>query len=192
MQAPHTQSPTPALTFAQRFSATRRGARLARLLAAHRLTEWGHPYGTETHDTVVLVVAELAANSVLHGRVPGRDFALSLSCDAGRGVIRIEVTDTHPALPVRRAPGADETPLANPQRRPIGFSVPEKRPESGVSLGLPSHSAIPRRCVRPQPPDEDGGRGLVLVDALAADWGVLDRPGPGKTVWAECATGVRG
>ncbi|MET9580009.1 ATP-binding protein [Streptomyces massasporeus] len=142
MQAPRTQAPTPVLTFAQRFSATRRGARLARLLAAHQLTEWGHPYGTEAHDTVVLVVAELAANTVLHGRVPGRDFALSLSCEADRGMLRIELTDTHPALPARKAPD----------------------------------------------PDEDAGRGLLLVDALAADWGVRDRLGPGKTVWAECAT----
>ncbi|MGW5214856.1 ATP-binding protein [Streptomyces sp. NPDC004051] len=143
MSVPHTQSPTPARTFAQRFSATRRGARLARLLAAHQFTEWGHPHGTEAHDTAVLVVAELTANAVLHGRVPGRDFALSLSHDEGRGVVRIEVTDTHPARPARLAPGTDE----------------------------------------------DGGRGLLLVDALAADWGVHDRLGPGKTVWAECALG---
>ncbi|WP_234538772.1 ATP-binding protein [Streptomyces shenzhenensis] len=141
MQAPRTQSPTPVRTFTQRFSATRRGARLARLLATHQLTEWGHPPGTEAYDTVAVVVAELAANSVLHGRVPGRDFALSLSHDESRGVVRIEVTDTHPAQPARLAPG----------------------------------------------PAEDGGRGLVLVDALAADWGVRDRLGPGKTVWAECA-----
>ncbi|MFE7984008.1 ATP-binding protein [Streptomyces cellulosae] len=66
------------------------------MLAAHQLTEWGHPHGTEAHDTVVLVVAELAANAVLHGRVPGRDFTLSLSHDDGRRVIRVEVTDTHP------------------------------------------------------------------------------------------------
>ncbi|PWI10609.1 hypothetical protein DIZ27_11225 [Streptomyces sp. NWU339] len=142
MSAPRTQSSAPAATFTQRFSATRRGARLARLLAAHQLTEWGHPHGTEAHDTVVLIVAELAANAVLHGRVPGRDFALSLSYDAGQGTVRIEVADTHPALPTRKAPDSDE----------------------------------------------DGGRGLVLVDALATAWGVCDRPGPGKTVWAECAT----
>lgn len=143
MQAPRTQSPTPVRTFTQRFSATRRGARLARLLAAHQLTEWGHPHGTEAHDTVVLIVAELAANAVLHGRVPGRDFALSLSHDENRRVVLTEVTDTHPALPARKVPDADA--------------------------------------------DGDGGRGLVLVDALAADWGVRDRLGPGKTVWAECA-----
>ncbi|MFJ2304650.1 ATP-binding protein [Streptomyces sp. NPDC087787] len=141
MPALNHESTTPTRTFAQRFSATRRGARLARLLAAHQLTEWGRPHGTEGHDTVVLVVAELAANAVLHGRVPGRDFALALFLEEGRDVVRIEVTDTHPARPARMAPG----------------------------------------------PDQDGGRGLVLVDALAADWGVRDRLGPGKTVWAECA-----
>ncbi|GGS63820.1 ATP-binding protein [Streptomyces griseoviridis] len=129
----------------QRFSATRRGARLARLLAAHQLTAWGYPHGTEGHDTVVLVVAELAANAALHGRVPGRDFALSLAHDPDRGVVRIEVSDTHPALPARLAPA----------------------------------------------PDQAGGRGLLLVEALAVDWGVRDRLGPGKTVWAECAVSVR-
>ncbi|MFF4824561.1 ATP-binding protein [Streptomyces sp. NPDC001312] len=141
MPALSRQSTTSMRTFTQRFSATRRGARLARLLAAHQLTEWGHPRGTEAHDSVVLVVAELAANAVLHGRVPGRDFALALSFEEGRDVVRIEVTDTHPALPARMTPG----------------------------------------------PDESGGRGLVLVDALTVDWGLRDRLGPGKTVWAECA-----
>ncbi|MBZ4018916.1 ATP-binding protein [Streptomyces purpurogeneiscleroticus] len=33
--------------------------------------------------------------------------------------------------------------------------------------------------------DADGGRGLALVAAVADDWGVEDRTGPGKTVWAQ-------
>ncbi|MGP2440189.1 ATP-binding protein [Streptomyces sp. JW3] len=34
-------------------------------------------------------------------------------------------------------------------------------------------------------PDAESGRGLLLVAALADDWGVTDRRGgPGKTVWA--------
>jgi anti-sigma regulatory factor (Ser/Thr protein kinase) len=34
--------------------------------------------------------------------------------------------------------------------------------------------------------DDESGRGLTLVTALAADWGVLPRPhGIGKTVWYE-------
>lgn len=33
-------------------------------------------------------------------------------------------------------------------------------------------------------PDDEGGRGLVLVQALAVDFGVRDRAVIGKTVWA--------
>ncbi|MFI2783088.1 ATP-binding protein [Streptomyces sp. ALB3] len=141
MPAPDTQSPVAPRVFVQRFSATRRGARLARLLAALQLVEWGLPHGTDDHDAVTIVVAELAANAVLHGRAPGRDFALLLRREDDRGVIRVEVSDTHPARPARVEPASDA----------------------------------------------EHGRGLVLVDALAARWGVHDRLGPGKTVWAECA-----
>ncbi|MEU1302257.1 ATP-binding protein [Streptomyces shenzhenensis] len=41
-----------------------------------------------------------------------------------------------------------------------------------------------------QPPlDGEGGRGLLLVDAVADKWGVQPRPGGGKTVWFECSAG---
>jgi anti-sigma regulatory factor (Ser/Thr protein kinase) len=36
-------------------------------------------------------------------------------------------------------------------------------------------------------PDADGGRGLPLVEAVAHRWGVDERTGPGKTVWAQTA-----
>ncbi|MFE4417419.1 ATP-binding protein [Streptomyces sp. NPDC056817] len=40
-------------------------------------------------------------------------------------------------------------------------------------------------------PDGESGRGLLLVEALADDWGVVPRPaGPGKTVWVEYACPV--
>ncbi|MPY64955.1 ATP-binding protein [Streptomyces spongiae] len=39
--------------------------------------------------------------------------------------------------------------------------------------------------VRPAQPLDESGRGLVLVDALADRWEVLDRDPPGKTVRAE-------
>jgi hypothetical protein len=35
--------------------------------------------------------------------------------------------------------------------------------------------------------DDEGGRGLALVDALATRWGV-DADGAGKSVWFEVAT----
>lgn len=140
-------SPQPLLTvrvFTQRLSATPRGARLARHLALHQLQAWGIPYGAEVSDTVAMIVGELAANAVTHGRVPGRDFELRLSFPPGS--VRVEVTDTR----------------GGPCPRPSG------------------PGAVPEPC-----PLDEGGRGLFLVDALAARWEVVDREPPGKTVRAE-------
>ncbi|POX48631.1 ATP-binding protein [Streptomyces sp. Ru72] len=73
--------------FSVLLSSTPRGARLARLLATEQLRTWGLPLEAPGH-----VVAELAANAVTHGRVPGRDFRLMLYVVAD--TLRIEVTDT--------------------------------------------------------------------------------------------------
>jgi hypothetical protein len=40
----------------------------------------------------------------------------------------------------------------------------------------------------PPAPESESGRGLLIVAALAACWGVTDNaPAPGKTVWAQVA-----
>jgi serine/threonine-protein kinase RsbW len=39
----------------------------------------------------------------------------------------------------------------------------------------------------PREPDEHGGRGVLILNALASRWGVLGHPGTGKTVWFELA-----
>ncbi|MGP9020147.1 ATP-binding protein [Streptomyces sp. BR1] len=90
--------------FRRRLSATRRGARLARLLAVQQLHEWGVPRRGDASDTAALLVAELASNAVLHARVPGRDFELGLALQ--EGVLRIEVTDARGdrRLPVGTSP----------------------------------------------------------------------------------------
>ncbi|MFB7916263.1 ATP-binding protein [Streptomyces sp. NPDC056061] len=81
--------------FRVQLSSTRRGARLARALAVQQLTEWcGLPYDSEPARTVALVTAELASNAITHGRLPGRDFRLTLLLLPG--AVRIEVTDTRP------------------------------------------------------------------------------------------------
>ncbi|MFC8243647.1 ATP-binding protein [Streptomyces chartreusis] len=82
--------PLAALT--QRLSATPRGARLARHLTLNQLQVWGIPYDSDVSEAVAVIVAELAANAVTHGRVPGRDFELRLSLPTGS--VRIEVSDT--------------------------------------------------------------------------------------------------
>ncbi|KUO12462.1 serine/threonine protein kinase [Streptomyces sp. DSM 15324] len=131
-----------------RFSSTPRGARLARHLAAVRLDAWGIPYGTDPHDAIVLIVAELTANAVRHGHVPGRDFHLRLHTPPDGATVRVEVTDTRAERHPRR----------------------------------PRHAHHPHG-------EEEAGRGLVLVSHLATRWDWHPRPdGPGKTVWAECAT----
>ncbi|MGC9437760.1 ATP-binding protein [Streptomyces sp. WG5] len=90
------RSPSPA-PFRQRFSSTRRGAHLARLLAVQQLVDWGWARGGERLEAAELVVGELAANAVTHGRVPGRDFLLTMTVGAFSescsGVLRVEVAD---------------------------------------------------------------------------------------------------
>ncbi|ATL31591.1 ATP-binding protein [Streptomyces formicae] len=139
------QPAAPAREVTERLSSTPRGARLARRLARYHLDGWGIPYDSEPSNAAEVIVAELAANAVTHGRVPGRDFELRLTLHAD--TLRVEVSDT-------RA---------------------ESRP--------------PREPERPAP-DGESGRGLVIVAALAAEWGVTERP-VGKTVWAELALNVQ-
>jgi anti-sigma regulatory factor (Ser/Thr protein kinase) len=38
----------------------------------------------------------------------------------------------------------------------------------------------------PGQPESETGRGLLVVEVMADRWGVCEREGPGKTVWAEC------
>ncbi|MEV0124901.1 ATP-binding protein [Streptomyces sp. NPDC050703] len=89
-------------TFTQRFSSTRRGARLARLLAAEQFRTWPVPPGVA--DRAEQIVAELAANAALHGSLQGRDFRLGLVLDPVAGTLRVAVTDARgersPALSV--------------------------------------------------------------------------------------------
>ncbi|MEU7551662.1 ATP-binding protein [Streptomyces sp. NPDC044571] len=93
MTAPATPTQTPVRTFTQRFSSTRRGARLARQLALVELHGWGVPERTVLSDHAGLVVAELAANAVSHGPVPGRDFELRMTLFPEADALRIEVSD---------------------------------------------------------------------------------------------------
>ncbi|MEU2077633.1 ATP-binding protein [Streptomyces sp. NPDC013489] len=144
MSSPQTrEAPVTVRVFTQRFSSTPRGARLARRLALHQLDRWKIPYGSGVSDAAALLVAELAANAVTHGRVPGRDFELTLSYTPGLR-LRIDVSDTRG----------------------------ERRPTAAVPGLL-----------------DEGGRGLLLVEALASRWSVLDRVPVGKTVRAELDLG---
>ncbi|WP_405643784.1 ATP-binding protein [Streptomyces sp. NBC_00019] len=110
MTAPPTPPhPVTVRTFVQRLSPTPRAARLARHLALNQLHTWGIPYGSDASDSVAAIVAELAANAVAHGRVPGRDFELRLALVTGS--VRVEVTDTRAE---RRPPAPDAVRMPGP------------------------------------------------------------------------------
>ncbi|WTW91590.1 ATP-binding protein [Streptomyces canus] len=85
------------------FASSPRGARLARQVAVRHLEEWGYPLASDASYAAALVVAELAANAVRHGRVPGRDFGLRLDLDSAAGLVRVEVAD---AASAKRPPAA--------------------------------------------------------------------------------------
>lgn len=102
--------------FAMTFTSTPRGARLARRLVSHRLDAWGFPYDSDVNETLTLIVSELAANAVTHGRVPGRDFRLSLTLTAARDRVCVEVTDTRGDRVPPARPCAPENPEAEAGR----------------------------------------------------------------------------
>jgi len=77
----------PIHNFTVSLSPTPHGAHLARLFATEQLLTWELPLDPAEH-----IVAELAANAATHGRVPGRNFCLTLYVVGG--TLRIEVTDT--------------------------------------------------------------------------------------------------
>ncbi|MEU6535789.1 ATP-binding protein [Streptomyces sp. NPDC047000] len=81
----------------ERFTSSPRGARLARQAAVRQMDVWGHAPESDASCTVALVVAELAANAVQHGRAPGHDFALHLAYDEQAQLIRVEVADASAA-----------------------------------------------------------------------------------------------
>ncbi|MFF4017345.1 ATP-binding protein [Streptomyces sp. NPDC001843] len=132
----------PPRTFTQLLSATRRGARLARLLAVTELGSWSVP--RDLTERTEAVVAELAANAVVHGRVPGRCFRLTLAFDPSVGRLRVEVTDARGDLPPRIATGA---------------AAPDALPLGGRGLALVAALADHWDCV-PHPP---GGKTVRAV-----------------------------
>jgi len=68
---------------------------------------------------------------------------------------------------------------------PLRLTV--SRTENGMRIEVHDRSsALP--VVRPVRPESPRGRGMIIVKALSADWGV-EPDDEGKTVWAELATG---
>ncbi|MEV1177574.1 ATP-binding protein, partial [Nonomuraea sp. NPDC049784] len=102
----------------------------ARHVARAQLVEWGLQHACEFAE---LLISELVTNAVRHARGIVR-----LSLSAADGLLRCEVEDSSPLLPLPRA-AAD---------------------------------------------DDEGSRGLLLVEVLSSGWGSVPT-GQGKVVWFE-------
>ncbi|MBX9363053.1 ATP-binding protein [Streptomyces sp. WAC04114] len=136
---------SPVRNSSLQLSATPRGARLARLLAAEQLRSWGLPL-----DPARQVIAELSTNAATHGRTPGRDFRLLLYVVAG--TLRIEVTDTR----------ADRLPTARPG---LGLLLVDALADRwGVTRGLPPRKTVWAELdLAPEPESaRSGGTGAFL------------------------------
>lgn len=89
---PGRQGARPRAEYAQRLKATRRGARLARLLALHQLEEWGIPHGGACSEAAGVVIAELLAGLTPQDDGPAGAFELRMALG---DLLRIEVGDTN-------------------------------------------------------------------------------------------------
>ncbi|MEU7467588.1 ATP-binding protein [Streptomyces sp. NPDC044984] len=137
-------------TFTQLLSSTRRGARLARLLTVTELRSRGA--SQDLTERAELVVAELAANAVLHGRVPGRCFRLTLVLDPAARRLRVEVSDARGDL--------------HPHPRRSTDAAPDPLPAGGRGLTLVTALADHWDCV-PYPPSGKTVRAVLTTPAGA-------------------------
>jgi anti-sigma regulatory factor (Ser/Thr protein kinase) len=148
------ENPPTGAQFAMRFTSTPRGARLARRLVSERLAAWGHPYDSVTNESMTLITAELAANAVRHGHVPGRGFHVGLRVTGS--VVRVEVTDTRSE---RQPP---QPPPPSPVHTPFA--------ESGRGLFLVSQLAT-RWAVSPRPDRAPGKTVWAELNAVQTSSG---------------------
>ena len=116
-----------------------------------------------------LAMTELVTNAVVHARTP---LLTSFSC--AEGIAELAVFDGSPSLPTMRAVRTNllrDIDRAGERQKLLGERLDDRDP--ALDVGEAGSIA--------------GGRGLLLVAALAAEWGVSPRS-DGKAVWARTPT----
>lgn len=136
--------------------------------AARRfLTETATAWGLEDLvDDAQIALSELVTNGVLHARTP-----LTVSLAADHGSFELAVLDGDPELP-----------SARPARTDVGADVDEAARLLQDLDGTATDDRDPALHVG-EAGSVAGGRGLLLVEALADEWGANPH-GDGKAVWA--------
>jgi hypothetical protein len=118
----------------------------------------------ELYDDAALALTELVANAVLHAATP---LVVAISCEGG--VVEIAVHDGNPSMPALR-----------PHRTDIEADI-----RQALAAEAAAAEPIDERDPRGYVGDAGslaGGRGLLLVDAVSARWGV-SALSDGKAVW---------
>ncbi len=138
----------------------------ARDILRRSLAEWGL---SDQLDDAQLTLSELVTNAVLHGQPPVR---VDVSCTAR--ALEIAVIDADAALPVVRPERSDlHRDLAQVLDAEADLDEPVEERDPRLDVGDAGSVA--------------GGRGLLLVEALASRWGTSGLPGGGKAVWLHLA-----
>jgi anti-sigma regulatory factor (Ser/Thr protein kinase) len=139
-------------------------AREAREFVVDTCRTWGL---ADQLETVQLLTSELVTNGVLHARTP-----LGVELRADDDSLTVEVRDHDRRSPVRRA-----------ERGDLLADIDELLTRGGEGDGPDERQAV----LAVGPAGAIGaGRGLLLVEALADEWGVQEQA-DGKSVWFRLA-----
>lgn len=116
------------------------------------------------YDDARVALTELVTNAIVHARTP-----LVVSVSSEQGWVEIAVFDGSPTLPQARPPRVDlDADLALLLDAEAGFDEHLDERDPRLDIGAAGSVA--------------GGRGLLVVDALVAEWGVSPLS-DGKAVW---------
>jgi anti-sigma regulatory factor (Ser/Thr protein kinase) len=133
----------------------------ARQLVREQCDAWGADAAAS--DAAVLLASELVTNAVLHARTP-----LTITVMRGQGSIRVEVRDSHPALPEPRRYNVD---LATGR----GLRLMETLASAWGVLKVP-HADRPGKIVwfelplRTDESVDDAQLAAAFQDVLEVDW----------------------
>ncbi|GAB3485630.1 ATP-binding SpoIIE family protein phosphatase [Nocardiopsis coralliicola] len=155
----------------------------ARHLAADTFSDWGMDPGQA--ELACLLVSEIVTNVVIHAapHPVRRDFTEGGVVDSGAASADLGGEEFSEDWSDLLDEVADTEEDADDEPAPVSFLLRLRRGAGSVWVEVFDHDLrLPR--IRSAGADDEGGRGLYLVDQLADRWG--SRPTPsGKAVWFE-------
>jgi anti-sigma regulatory factor (Ser/Thr protein kinase) len=138
---------------------------------------------------LAVVVSPRAGQAVLRRRLPARPLAVPL---ARRFALAVLGPDPEPEAAFRLGLAVDEL-VSNATRHCEDLlEITVRRTPTGLRVEVSDdddRSPSPGTAAPPASDElQESGRGLVLLEAVAEQWGVVTRDQGGKTVWADVRT----